>query len=342
MKEGETLRGNSEKPETRPIIDIVTLRKKMEGIWYRDISLDKVREDLERHKGEHLRDLLAVGYEMSAYLLQYGKTAEHDKPQPHSFDGLVLASMNPAKREFLSAVAEAQGLKVKDFHPAGSFGEEEEKAHKILRQLIKERKDYEKNNIPMEPTIAYYTPALYALDIAKEKAGKANAEHRAMPIIASDVVVLEGENILEKPKNKEGAVRILKELSGKEVCISLGAVLLVPSSMGKITIQEAARMRIALKHFSDADINKYLADAGNDFLNVAGAIDYSSPAARIFIDENTPVVIEKISDIKSGTSMESRSASFSPALLAEMKDYVIGVPNELMKELIEEGKILSK
>ncbi|MDP2598613.1 MAG: Maf family protein [Candidatus Liptonbacteria bacterium] len=234
-------------------------------------------------------------------------------------------------------------MDIKKIALSESLGSEEEETHQILRQLIKERSDHERKRTPMEPTTRHYVPALYALDVAEQKMRKVEQkqEDKNIPIIACDVVVLSGERILEKPKDRKEAAMTLKKLSGKEMEISLGAVLLTPSPMGRIFLSEAARMKIRLRRFTDSDIEKYLDDVGDRYLGVAGAIDYADPAAKVFLDDTAPASIEKIEDLRRGTRAGGKSASFSPELLGQMRDYAVGVPRELIQAIINQGKALA-
>ena len=63
---------------------------------------------------------------------------------------------------------------------------------------------------------SYSLPPLEAvLDIAKRKGLKVKETHPKDLIISADTIVVLGDEIIGKPKDKKDAVRILKELSNK-------------------------------------------------------------------------------------------------------------------------------
>lgn len=330
----------SENFERKPIADIEILRKTMESFWHRDISINKIKEQLGLQEAIHQDDLLRAGYEMSAFLRANRKAKSS---APYNFRSLIVASTSETKRQIVREAVAAEKLSIDEASLDDVFPDEEEESHRILRKLIQERRDYEEGGVPMEPTIRYFTPALYALDIAEEKMRNVAARHKNenIPILACDVVVLEGKRILEKPRDKEEAIQMLKSLSGKTVEISFGATLLAPSTMGEIVIKEAGRLRVHLRNFGDKEIEQYLGAVGNDCLTIAGSIDYAHPVARVFLDDSAPISVEIIEDLRTGSAVGVRSLAFSSVLLEKMKDYVTGVPREMIREIVAEGKILA-
>ena len=95
---------------------------------------------------------------------------------------IILASASPRRRELLKTV-------VDDF--------------KIITTDIDEEK-------------SYILPPLEAvIDIAKRKGLEVRKDHPNDIIISADTIVLLGDQIIGKPKDKEDAKRILKTLSGK-------------------------------------------------------------------------------------------------------------------------------
>ncbi len=50
--------------------------------------------------------------------------------------------------------------------------------------------------------------------------------HKHQPILAADTIVVSGDSIIGKPKDRKDAIRILKELSGKKHRVITGVVLL--------------------------------------------------------------------------------------------------------------------
>lgn len=333
---------NVEKRGKEPITDIETFRKNMESFWHRETSKEDVRRRLAMQESMHQSDLLRAGYDMTAYL-RMGNVGPKDHPG-RDLKELEIATTSGAKRGFISEAAKEEGLEIREIAQGELFAqEEEERSHALLRRLIKERKEYEAGERKEAGAFRHYTPALYALDVSQDKVTNAEAKEKDknVPILACDVVVLKGERILEKPKSKAEAVKMLRSISGKEVEISIGATFLTPTTMGRMLLRRAGRIKIHLQNFSEKEIEAYLA-ANPNYLNIAGAVDYSGEAAKYLIDEMAPAEIEHIEDLHFGTSRDARSIAFSPALLEKMEDYTAGTPRELVKGIIEEGKILSK
>ncbi len=323
--------------DIQPITNIEDFRNTMREFWHKDVSVEKFRDRLEQEDSEYAQWLISQKYEQSASLMATRKKPENRKS--FKFTDLIIASSNPEKKKFITEIAETQNSKIKDTLIDDSVNDEE-KTHTALRELIKEKKDHNEKGVPIEPTFTYYCSALYALDVARRKAENIRRKHSESPVIACDIVVLDGEDILEKPKNKEGAIEMLKKISGKTITISFGAVILTPAnSLGRIALQEAGNILIDIKKLTDQEIDNYLADSEDNYLNIAGAIDYSNPAAASLIEGDSPVSIQRIDDLEVGASANTRS--FSQALLPQIKDYLIGTPKELIRELLREGKIVS-
>jgi len=314
------------------------LRSVLDDIWRREVSKEKTKEQLRFQDAIDQEELLRAGYVMSAYLRRDRKIGDHPK---QDFESLIVASTSGIKRRLIEEATSDQDITVEGGLPNQDAAQEEEDTHKILHRLIQGQKDYDRGK-PVEPMVRYFTPCLYALDVAESKMRHAEEREcdKNMPILACDVVVLEGERILEKPKNKAEAITMLREIAGKEIEVSFGATLLSPSRVGRILLKEAGRMKIHLRDFNDKDIGDYFATVGENYLSIAGGIDYASPAAKPLIDEFTPVVVEQIEDVQYGSSRGSKSVSFSPKLLEKMKDYAAGVPRELVRAMIHEARVL--
>ena len=204
---------------------------------------------------------------------------------------------------------------------------EEELEHQILRQLIKEQK------LARAPkTVRIYDQAFYALDIAEAKTLKMRETYKNVAILGADLVVLRGSKILEKPKNMDDALEMLKSVSGKKIRISFGSVLLTPTNFGKnVLIKDGGYLDVKLRNFTEKEASEYLYDYGKACLMVAGGIDYASPLAQVLISDRP---------IEVSVRQPGKSILVSPSILPQLKDYLMGTPKELMEEMLKEAKLL--
>ena len=76
-------------------------------------------------------------------------------------------------------------------------------------------------------------------------------------IIGSDTVVVVGDRILGKPKNKEDAFNMLKLLSGKTHEV-ISAIAIMDSENNKI-LTDSVVSKVTFKELSDSEINNYIA-----------------------------------------------------------------------------------
>ncbi|CAN5567648.1 Maf-like protein [soil metagenome] len=66
-----------------------------------------------------------------------------------------------------------------------------------------------------------------AIHIARNKALAVQADHQiTKPILAADTIVVLGDRVIGKPTNREHAIAILKDLSGKKHHVITGVVIL--------------------------------------------------------------------------------------------------------------------
>jgi hypothetical protein len=134
---------------------------------------------------------------------------------------------------------------------------------------------------------------------------------------------------------------MLNNLSGKEVRVAIGTTVLTPINFGKTVIfKEGAYLTIRLNNFSEVEVNKYFDQAGEEsFLNTAGVIDYTNPLSQALISDN-PIKLETLEfGRKFGES--PKVISISPDILPGLKDYFMGVPNELTQEMLRRVKLLN-
>lgn len=285
--------------EEEALGDVEQVRRALASLWSKELTWPELQEKLAFQDQKYQRDLVAHGYEMTALLGSAGQEKLKDKRDIHN---LRIVTESAAKYSHIKDALAGQSIKIAEAE-AGLFASEEQKSHEILRRLIKENEDRRQGK-PVEPTIRAYTPDFYALETAEDKVRNMASKYPHDAIFASDVVVLEGKNILEKPKNEAAARAILEEIAGKEVRISLGATLVATVRSGETVIfKEGAVIYISLQPYSKENIEKYLSEF-NEYQSVAGVIDYAHPAAQQLIAER-PVRIEALALERRGEILEN-------------------------------------
>ena len=102
-------------------------------------------------------------------------------------------------------------------------------------------------------------------DISLRKCLEVAKEHYDDLVIAADTVVVLGNEIIGKPKDKEDAYKILRELSGKEHYVYTGYALKENDKL----IQGIVKSAVYFNELSDELINAYIASGSP--LDKAGA-----------------------------------------------------------------------
>ena len=92
-------------------------------------------------------------------------------------------------------------------------------------------------------------------DISLRKCLEVAKDHNNDLVIAADTVVVLGNEIIGKPKDKEDAYKILRELSGKEHHVFTGYAL----KQGDKLVQGIAISSVFFNELSDELINAYIA-----------------------------------------------------------------------------------
>jgi septum formation protein len=92
-------------------------------------------------------------------------------------------------------------------------------------------------------------------DISLRKCLEVAKDHQDDLVIAADTVVVLGNEIIGKPKDKEDAFKILRELSGKEHHVFTGYAL----KQGDKLVQGIAISSVFFNELSDELINAYIA-----------------------------------------------------------------------------------
>lgn len=317
-----------ENKEEKIITGAEEARRQFRDFWKKNNSPKALKKELEQNEKDRIEELIRQGDEMTAWLY-YGPDDEEENPEKKefNFNKILIASGSKDKQDILSGIAEKCGLEIES-------DTEDRKKREIYQQTFLKR--FIKNDAKQKNGGRLES---YALDVAQLKAADVYNNRENNPIIASDIVVLEGLNILEKPKSKEDAIKILSDLSGKEVNISCGVALLTQTKSGKeIMLNEGINFVIKLRDFSIQEAENYIDRCGGDVLNVAGVIDYSNANAKNLIDSNIAIKVEPL-------KLENNSNEqilISPEILSGLKDYFKGAPEELIEEMLDRQKALSE
>ncbi|MCK5075101.1 MAG: septum formation protein Maf [Calditrichia bacterium] len=104
------------------------------------------------------------------------------------------------------------------------------------------------------------SPVEYAMDLANKKAAAIAGNHPGKIIVGADTIVVYNNKILEKPKNKEDAYKMLTALSGRNHEVISGVNIKIGNQ--QITFNE--NTKVYFKELSSTEINWYL-DSGEPF-----------------------------------------------------------------------------
>lgn len=110
-----------------------------------------------------------------------------------------------------------------------------------------------------------WKPNEIVMELAYRKAGAVAAGYPTSFVIGSDTIVVEGNDVLGKPQNREDAYSMLKRLSGKMHCVYTGVAIISPTGVQKFY----EKTDVEFWELSDDEINQYL-DTGEPF-DKAGA-----------------------------------------------------------------------
>lgn len=117
-----------------------------------------------------------------------------------------------------------------------------------------------------EARIRAKSPLLFAKKAAATKAKAVAEKHKDAIVIGADTIVVLGNKILGKPKDKKDALAMLKSLSGTTHKVITGIAVIFP---GEKVISTYALTRVTMKKISPQAIADYV-DSGRP-LDKAGA-----------------------------------------------------------------------
>ena len=110
-------------------------------------------------------------------------------------------------------------------------------------------------------------PEIYAKNTAIQKARSVESKIAEGIIIAADTIVVKGNEILGKPKDRQDAMRMLKKLSGTSHFVYTALVILDKKSNQMETAIE--KTKVEMRKLDEKEIEKYV-DSGEP-MDAAGA-----------------------------------------------------------------------
>lgn len=310
---------NSKKNEV--ISDPRAARQEMKNFWHRKNDFGNLANNMKRQEEERNEWLQKINFHLPDFV-------EPEKKQNAYSNEVLVATGSSEKSGIFSNLIEARGMKSIPLSEGVSIDEEEEK--KIIRCLINEKEEIR--------GARKYGPQYYAIDLAEWKIRRIYERYKDKTMIASDIVVVEGERVLEKPGTIGEALSMLKSISGKEVKICIGVVMLTDTKIGKkVLLKEGADFTVKLRAFSGKEAEEYLMQIEGGALNIAGAIDYADPMSQPLLDDGKPVIVRPLQLEK----RDERTVNVSPEILLSLKDYFRGAPTELIEEMLAERNELA-
>jgi septum formation protein len=124
-------------------------------------------------------------------------------------------------------------------------------------------------------------PVSYAKKLAEEKAEVAKSKFKEKIIIAADTIVVIENKILEKPKSKSDAKRMLRTLSGK-THIVYTAICVINQLNGK-KIVDYEKTYVTFRKLKADEINEYV-EKGS-CMDKAGAYGIQDDLGAVFISK---------------------------------------------------------
>ena len=98
-------------------------------------------------------------------------------------------------------------------------------------------------------------PSTYVIRMAKNKAEKVSSRHKNSYIIAADTVIFSGAKIYGKASDKEEALKILKQLSGKKHRVYGGLCIISPN---KNIALRTIITQVSFRIINEEEIKDYL------------------------------------------------------------------------------------
>lgn len=122
-----------------------------------------------------------------------------------------------------------------------------------------------------------YAPIDYVMEMARQKAKVVADEHSEALVIASDTVVVLGEQILGKPKSREEAFGMLNSMSGGSHLVYTSVVI----RKGDQVEEKLTSAKVMFYLLTEEEINRYL--DSDDYKDKAGAYGIQN-GAGVFVE----------------------------------------------------------
>ncbi len=120
-------------------------------------------------------------------------------------------------------------------------------------------------------------PGEHVRRLAREKADAAFVTHGDAVVLAADTIVIISGEIMGKPRDAKDAVRMLRQLSGREHEVLTGVAIVAKRGVAV----EVARTRVWVSPLNDQEIEQYVATG--EPLDKAGAYGIQGQGSK-FID----------------------------------------------------------
>lgn len=107
-----------------------------------------------------------------------------------------------------------------------------------------------------ESTVTFSTPEGYVKTLARAKATEISNAHPESWVIGADTIVMIGDQVLGKPKNRHAARQMLMDLSGRSHFVFTG--FCICRKRGGALFSETVKTEVVFKQLSDEEIEWYI------------------------------------------------------------------------------------
>ncbi len=121
-------------------------------------------------------------------------------------------------------------------------------------------------------------PLDYCRRLARDKARKIHQEFPDCFVLGADTIVLADQHLLEKPTDREDAVRMLRLLSGRTHQVATGVCLIGPAGRNAFEDVRYEQTDVTFALISDEEIRSYVATG--EPMDKAGAYGIQGIASR--------------------------------------------------------------
>jgi nucleoside triphosphate pyrophosphatase len=118
-------------------------------------------------------------------------------------------------------------------------------------------------------------PLDYALRLAQEKAMAVAASFPGRFVLGADTIVVVGDQLLEKPRDREDAVRMLRLLSGRGHQVTTAVSLVTPDGR---SITNSCTTQVFFRELGEKEIQQYVSTG--EPMDKAGAYAIQGGASR--------------------------------------------------------------